>query len=104
MGDIASGLDPLAGILASGPIVLSLWALAAAALLGAAAAEAALPQPAWRRMLNPGVLLVVLTGLAQALPLPWRDVLGPAAANLAHVGFFAGVVAGGECVGRRPAM
>lgn len=92
VGAIASGLDPLQGILASGPIVLSLWGLAGVALLGAAACEAALPQTPWRRLLNPAVLLVVLAVLARALPLPWRDLLGPASVNLAHVAFFASLL------------
>jgi hypothetical protein len=92
VGAIASGLDPLQGILTSGPIVLSLWGLAGVALLGAAACEAALPQTPGRRLLNPVVLLVVLAVLARALPLPWCDLLGPASVNLAHVAFFASLL------------
>lgn len=92
VGGIASGLDPLQGILASGPIVLGLWGFAGLALLGAAACEATLPQAPWRRLLNPAVLLVLLAGLAHSLPLPWRDLLAPASPNLAHVGFFAAVL------------
>lgn len=89
VGSIASGLDPLAGILASGPIVLSLWAFALAAFLVAAGAESALPQPAAERLAGPLVLTILVSVAAAALPLPWRDIVQPAAVNIAHVLFFA---------------
>jgi hypothetical protein len=87
-GGIAGGLDPLAGILASGPIVLSLWALATVAFLCAAIAEASLPQPPAARCFNPAVLTLVLTAAATLAPSPWRDFLAPAAVNVAHLVFF----------------
>ena len=92
VGGIASELDPLQGILASGPIVLTLWALAGAAFLAAAACEAALPQPLRQRLANPLLLTLLLTGAAMLLPVPWRDLLAPASINIAHLVFFAGWV------------
>ena len=89
VGQIAGGLDPMAGILASGPIVLTLWTLALAAFLVAASAELMLPQARRERLANPLVLTVLLTTAASLLPLPWRDIVQPAAVNLAHVVFFA---------------
>jgi hypothetical protein len=68
-GEIATGLDPLEGILASGPIVLTLWALGAALLLVAGSCEAALPQPPARRLANPLVLTLLFTGIGVPLPL-----------------------------------
>ncbi len=91
-GGIAGGLDPLAGILASGPIVVTLWALALLAFTVTAGLEAALPQPIRERWRNPLAGTIVLTLAASLLPLPWRDIVGPAAFNIAHVVFFAGLV------------
>ena len=90
-GGIASGLDPIGGILASGPIVVTLWALALLAFLVTAALEASLPQAPLQRLRNPLVATVVLTAVTAVLPLPWRDIVGPAAFNIAHVVFFAGL-------------
>lgn len=90
-GGIADGLDPLEGILASGPIVVTLWSLALLAFVVTAALEAGLPQPWQERMRNPLFLTVMLTLAAALLPLPWRDIVGPAAFNIAHVVFFAGL-------------
>lgn len=89
VGEIASGLDPLQGVLASGPIVLGLWALGVAAFVLASLVELSLPQSAWRRLTSPAPGTVLFSALAATLPLPWRDFLGPAAINLAHVLFFA---------------
>jgi hypothetical protein len=89
VGQIASGLDPLAGILASGPIVLTLWALALAAFLVASTAELMLPQAPRERLASPLVLTLVLSAATSLLPLPWRDIVQPAVVNLAHVLFFA---------------
>lgn len=90
-GPIAGGHEPLQGILASGPILLSLWALASVSLSIAAACEAALPQPPWRRLVNPLVLTVLLASGGSLLPLPWRDFVAPASVNIAHAIFFATV-------------
>lgn len=96
VGGIASGLDPLAGILASGPLVLTLWALATAAFVLASAVEASLPQGLGERAANPLLLVVGVTLAASALP-PWlRDIVSPAALNLAHIVFFASVMARGS--------
>lgn len=89
IGEIDGGLDPLQGILAAGPIVLALWAIGAAAFLVAGGAEASLPQPAYQRAEGPLFLTVAIGLLAQALPIPWRDFVGPASVNLAHAAFFA---------------
>lgn len=89
VGQIASGLDPLAGILASGPIVLTLWALALAAFLVASTAELMLPQAPRERVASPLVLTILLSVASSLLPLPWRDIVQPAAVNIAHVLFFA---------------
>ena len=88
VGGMAGGLDPLQGVLSSGPISLTLWGLATAALLCAALAEARLPQPRASRLCNPLVLTLLLTAAAALLPLPWRDFVGPAAVNIAHLVFF----------------
>jgi len=91
VGQIARGLDPMAGILASGSIVLTLWALALATFLVASIAECTLPQSWSERLAGPLALTIVLTVASSALPLPWRDIVQPAAVNLAHVLFFAAV-------------
>lgn len=91
-GGIASGLDPLQGILASGPIVLTLWGLGGVLLIAAGASEAALPPPPARRLANPLVLTLAFTAIGAALPLPWRDFVAPAALNLAHLVFFASLL------------
>lgn len=96
VGGIASGLDPLAGILASGPIALTLWGLALAAFLVVSAAEASLPQRAGARLANPLLLTVGLTIAASLLPASLRDIASPAALNVAHVLFFASVAARGR--------
>lgn len=88
VGGIASGLDPLQGVLASGPIVVALWGLAAAAFACAAIAELCLPQAPVARLFNPAVVTLVLTAAAPLLPLPWPDFVAPAALNIAHVIFF----------------
>lgn len=88
-GGIASGLDPVQGILASGPIVLTLWALALVTFMVAAVAEATLPQTLAQRARGPLVLTIAITMAASLLPLPWCDIVGPAAFNIAHVIFFA---------------
>lgn len=90
-GGIASGLDPLRGILASGPIVVTLWALALLAFFVTAGLEAGLPQSPGERLRNPLVGTVLISLAASLLPLPWRDIVGPAAFNIAHVVFFAGL-------------
>jgi hypothetical protein len=95
-GEIASGLDPLQGILASGPIVLTLWAVASVLLLVAAGAEIALPQSAARRLANPLVLTVLFTAIGMALPVPWRDIVAPASVNVAHAVFFASLLRRGR--------
>lgn len=89
VGEIAGGLDPLQGILASGPIVSTLWAIGSALFLVAAGAEALLPQPTRERMEGPLFLTLAITALAQTLSMPWPDFVGPASINLAHAGFFA---------------
>lgn len=94
-GNIANA-DPLQGILGSGPIVLTLWAIGAALLLVAGACEAALPQTLARRLANPVLLTLVFTGIGVSLPLPWRDIVAPAALNLAHCVFFASLVVGAQ--------
>ncbi len=85
---IASGLDPLQGVLSSGPIVLTLWGLAAVALLVAALAEASVPQPHVERLFNPLLLTVAITGASGLMAPPWRDFIAPAAVNIAHLLFF----------------
>lgn len=92
-GQIADGLDPLQGILASGPIVVTLWGLATVAFIAAAACEATLPQSPAQRLANPLALTILATGVAVSLPLPWRDFLAPASVNIAHIVFFASVAA-----------
>ncbi|MBI5504508.1 MAG: hypothetical protein HY899_06880 [Deltaproteobacteria bacterium] len=89
VGGIASGLDPLQGVLASGPIVVALWALAAVAFACAAIGELCLPQAPLARVFNPAVLTVVLTAAAPLAPSPWPDFVAPAALNIAHLIFFA---------------
>lgn len=91
-GQIADGLDPLQGILASGPIVLTLWLIATFLFLIAGASEAALPQAPARRLANPILLTLAFTGLGLSLPLPWRDFLAPAALNIAHGALFTSLV------------
>jgi hypothetical protein len=71
--------------------VVTLWALALLAFLVTAGLEAALPQPFRGRWRNPLLGTIVLTLAASLLPLPWRDIVGPAAFNIAHVVFFAGL-------------
>jgi len=88
-GGIAAGLDPLQGILAAGPVVVSLWSLAGAAFVTAGGAELCLPQ-GWRsRLGNPLVLTILLAAAAPLTGSPWQDFLGPASVNIAHIAFFA---------------
>lgn len=89
VGEIASGLDPLEGIARSGPISLGLWAATAALLAVAGVAELGLAERRREWAFNPFLVLVALSLLAPLLPLPWRDFVGPAAANVAHAVFFA---------------
>jgi hypothetical protein len=85
---VASGLDPLQGVLSSGPIVLTLWGLAAVALLVTALAEASVPQPHVERLFNPLLLTVAITAASGLMAPPWRDLIAPAAVNIAHLLFF----------------
>jgi len=87
-GGIASGLDPLQGILAAGPLMVSLWGLATAAFVVAGIAEATLPQRWVARLGNPLLLTIVITAAAPLTGVPWRDFVGPASVNLAHILFF----------------
>lgn len=87
-GRSTAGLDPLQGILAAGPIVVSLWALAAAVFLVAAAAELSLPQAWPARLANPLVLTLAIAGAAPLTGTPWQDFVAPASVNLAHLVFF----------------
>jgi hypothetical protein len=89
-GIVPPGLDPLEGILASGPIALWLWALAGGALVCAGVAELRLrPRLDTRALANPLVLTVLIAAASPLLGLPLRDFVGPASANLAHLAFFA---------------
>lgn len=87
-GDIVGGLDPMQGILRSGPLLLSLWGAAGLAFFVASACEFRLALRGLDWAFNPLVLTLVLTAVAQFLPLPWRDFVGPAAINFAHLAFF----------------
>ncbi len=89
VGGITGGLDPIAGMLAGGPIVLALWAITAAFFVCAAISEACLPQARVARLFNPAVLVLLLSAAASLLPLPLPDFVGPAALNIAHLLFFA---------------
>ena len=88
VGGITHDLDPLQGILASGPLVLTLWGLASAALIVAGTAEAALPQRHAARCFSPLLLTVAITLAAPLAGSPWRDFLAPASVNIAHFAFF----------------
>ena len=72
--------------------MLTLWALGALLLVAAGASEASLPQPPLRRVANPLLLTLAFTAIGAALPLPWRDLVMPAALNLAHLAFFASLL------------
>jgi len=89
VGGIVGGLEPLAGLFAGGPVVVSLWSLCAASIVVAGIAEALLPQAAASRPFNPLVAIVGVSVLAALMPLPWSDIVGPASLNIAHVVFFA---------------
>jgi len=89
IGDVTNGLNPMEGIMASGPIVVSLWALATTFFLAAGIAEVTLPQKHSDRLFNPLFLTLLFTLIASALSSPWNDFVGPAAVNIAHVFFFA---------------
>ncbi len=88
VGGITSGLDPMQGILQSGPLLLSLWGAAGLALVIAGAGELRLAASRRDWAFNPLVLTFTLTAGAQLLPASWRDFIAPAAVNLAHLAFF----------------
>ena len=92
IGEIASGLAPMEGILASGPIVIAFWALATVSLLAVGVSEATLFRGHSDRLFNPLVLTLVFTAVAALLASPWNDFVGPAAVNIAHTLFFARLV------------
>jgi hypothetical protein len=89
----APAADPLAGLLASTPLLL-LWALAALCVLAASCVLAirTLGSPLLAERLaaiaNPALLTVALVAIGLATPLG-RAFLAPAAPNLAHAAFFA---------------
>jgi hypothetical protein len=85
---IADGLAPLQGVLQSGPVSLSLWATAGIAFLVAGGAELRLCATWRERATNPLLLTLAVSLGALLLDLPWRDFVGPAAINLAHLAFF----------------
>lgn len=85
--------DPLASLVSGGPLLLTLWSLAAL-LVGAASAlffwfvsRGGTVAPRAASLSNPGLLTVVLA--AAGLPhLLLRSFLTPAAPNIAHLLFF----------------
>ncbi len=88
IGGISCGLNPLQGVLQSGPIVLSLWIIAGLAFLVAGTAELQISIPRKEYLFNPLILTLLITASASLLELPWCDFIGPAAVNLSHLIFF----------------
>jgi hypothetical protein len=85
--------DPLESVASGGPLILTLWGLAAFLLLVASAlfvwfvARGATAAPPGAALGNPALLTIALA----AAGLPWvlsRSFLTPAAPNIAHVVFF----------------
>lgn len=86
--DRGRDLTPYQGILASGPILVSLWAIASVTFLIAGLAELRLCE-SWReRAVNPLILTVSILLASSALPPDYERLIGPASVNIAHVVFF----------------
>lgn len=84
-----TGLDPYHAILQSGPIVLSLWALASIAFLATTLPELKLCLGWSQRAVNPLVLTLTIVVVSELFPPFIRNIIGPASVNAAHVFFFA---------------
>ena len=87
-GTSAPAGDALAGILAAGPVYVSLWGLAFVPFLMANGILLKIYTTLGQRLLTPLPLMLAFTLGAILLPLPWRDFIAPAAVNIAHLIFF----------------